>query len=737
MRSYFSVLALLALSTVSLAQAGGQPRSVITAPINESQRVVLSGNTTPAALEPAYDRGPVADTLYYDHLLLVLKRSPESEARLIKLIDEMHDTHSPNFHHWLTPQQLGEQFGAVPQDRAILENWLQSHGFTINRVYNNGLLVDFAGTAAQIRETLHTEIHNLVLPNGEHHIANMSDPEIPAALAPAVEGVATLHDFGPRPRLIQRGPVSYNSATNNWQPHFNIAFQGQTFHVVAPYDFNTIYNVLPLWKRGFTGKGVTIALVEVSNLLHTSDWHSFRKTFGLDNFKAGNFKQIYPNCTNPKQNGAEDEAALDVEWASVAAPDANIELSACGNSHGVSGLDLAILNLLDLEPPDIISDSYGLCETITGQTEVALENREAQIATALGTTFFIAQGDTGADECSPVEGFLSYLGINSGDNTASAYAVDVGGTDFMAQYNQDVNNVPVSKYWRAKNNPRTKASARSYIPEIPWNDGCTSELVYTDPILSGGTYTQSWGASGFCDTKLGKSAFFKYSVSGSGGPSTCFTGKPSIPGVVSGTCKGNPKPSYQTGVPGIPDDGERDQPDLSLFAANGLWGSFLVECMSDKNEGGASCTADNDALLEGGGGTSFASPAMAGIQALIDQKNGRQGNANYVYYALAANQFATQGASACNASQTNGALPASSCVFNDVQLGDMDIPCGQGSHTNAYDCFGNGTKIIGELSTSTSSSQPAYPATVGYDLATGLGSVNATNLFDAWPAASN
>ena len=121
-------------------------------------------------------------------------------------------------------------------------------------------------------------------------------------------------------------------------------------------------------------------------------------------------------------------------------------------------------------------------ETITGQAEVALENREAQIATALGTTFFIAQGDTGADECAPGESTpYSILGINSGDNTASAYAVDVGGTDFMAQYNSDVNGIPISKYWNATNNPKTLASARSYIPEIPWNDGCTSRLIYSDP----------------------------------------------------------------------------------------------------------------------------------------------------------------------------------------------------------------------------------------------------------------
>ncbi len=124
---------------------------------------------------------------------------------------------------------------------------------------------------------------------------------------------------------------------------------------------------------------------------------------------------------------------------------------------------------------------------------------------------------------------------------------------------------------------------------------------------------------------------------------------------------------------------------------------------------------------------------MAGIQALINQKFGKQGNANYVYYALAAKQFTKQGAKACNASQTTGKLPAASCIFNDVTLGDMDIPCGQDYKGISYDCFGNASGIIGELSTSTTASEPAYPATVGYDLATGLGSVNATNLFDAWP----
>jgi len=732
MRRFASCLvlapAVFLLSTTAWPQ---QRKPMIVRPVDESQLVTLEGNTPPAALHAENDRGAVADDMRFDHLLLALKGSPESEARLAQLIEDMHRPGSPVYHHWLTPQQLGARFGLAPHDLQAVRSWIESHGFSVNRVYQHGLVIDFAGTAGQIRESFHTEIHNLVLPSGERHLAIVRDPQIPAALAPAIAGVASLHDFFPRRRSRVLGPVSFDHAANRWQPHFNVTIQGFTLNTVSPFDLATIYNVLPLWSRGFTGKGVTIALVEDSNLAHPGDWSTFRSAFDLNQFKAGNFKQVYPNCGNPGANGDEFEAALDVEWASATAPDANIELSACPNTQTTSGLDLAILNLLDFSPPDIISDSYGLCETITGNAEVALENREAQIASALGTTFFIAQGDTGADECAPFEPTpFSILGINSGDNTASAYAVDVGGTDFMAQYNSDVNGIPISKYWNATNNPKTLASARSYIPEIPWNDGCTSTIILSDPLF--GDNPKSYGPTGFCNTPFGQK--FIFAIAGSGGPSTCFTGKPRFPGEVSGSCKGNPKPSFQTGVPGIPQDGLRDQPDLSLFSANGVWGSFYVACMSDKNEGGTNCSAQNDAVFLGGGGTSFASPAMAGIQALIDQKNGRQGDANFVYYPLAAQQFKQQGTTACDASQTTGGLPAHACIFNDVTRGDIDIPCAENNEGLSRNCFGAGTPgQIGELALPKSNGALAYPATVGYDLAVGLGSVNATNLFDAWP----
>jgi subtilase family serine protease len=729
----YGALSLFCLVSLALACPlwAQEHRRMVTEKIDESRLVTLGGNVTPAAARLENDRGPVADDVRFDHMLLLLKRDPQIEADLQAHIEAMHNPASPEFHHWLTPLEMGARYGVHPQDMEVVQQWVGSHGFTINQAYKNGLLLDVAGTAKQLRETFHADMHNLVLPNGDKHVASVRDPQIPAALAPVIVGLSSLHDFFPQSRVTKMRPMSFNREDSRWEPHFNVAFQGITLNVVAPYDFATIYNLLPLWNQGFTGKGVTIGLVEDSNLANPKDWSTFRKTFGLDGFTQGNFTQVYPNCANPGQNGDEIEAALDVEWASAAAPDANIVLSACGDTKTTAGLDLAILNLLETNPPDIISDSYGLCETISGQAEVALNNFEAELATAEGVTFFIAQGDTGADECAPAEKpNYSVLGINSGDNTASAFAVDVGGTDFMAGYNSDVNGIPTSKYWAAKNDPKTRASALSYIPEIPWNDSCASKLIYTDPVIAGG-FTQSFGANGFCNSTIGQ-ADFVFDVAGGGGPSTCFTGTPSIPGVVSGTCKGNPKPLFQRGVPGIPNDGLRDQPDLSLFASNGQWGSFYPECLSDTNQGGTTCTADNDAIVLGGGGTSFASPAMAGIQALINQRYGRQGDANFAYYALAAQQFTQQGVSRCNASQTNGTLPAASCIFNDVTLGDIDVPCGKNKDGNFYDCHGAVKKIIGELATSDDEDNPAYPATIGYDLATGLGSVNATNLFRAW-----
>jgi hypothetical protein len=688
----------------SLARAESVQPLLITQSIDESKLVTLAGNTRPEA-KAKNDRGAVADSLAMEHMLLVLKRSPEQERQLEQLIEELHDKSSPHFHQWLRAKEFGDRFGVANQDRETIKNWLQSHGFKVNVDYPSGVMLDFSGTAGQIREAFHTEIHNLEV-KGEKHIANMSNPRIPAALAPVVAGVVSLNDF--KPRAMHEPKKQYTDGSCLFG----------TCYLVVPGDLETIYNINPLFTAGISGQGQTIVVLEDTNVFSVADWASFRSVFGLSSYSDGSFTQIHPappsgsnNCANPGANGDDTEAIIDAEYASAAAPSAAIVLASCSDTAAFGG-QIALLNLLNesTSPPAIVSMSYGECEEVSGATLNASFNTTFQQAVTEGVSVFVSSGDADADGCDRgAENDTHGISVTGWGETP--YNVSVGGTDFGDTYENEN-----STYWSATNSP-TYESALSYVPEIPWNDSCASVLL---SLFEG--FSEPYGTSGFCSSS--GAADFLGPAGGSGGPSECATGSPSIPDEVSGTCAGYAKPSYQSLV-GNPSDGVRDIPDVSLFAANGVWDHYYPFCFS--GPGGASCSKPPDEW-PGAGGTSFSSPIMAGIQALVNQKAGeRQGQPNYVYYSLAATEYGASGNSAC--SSTLGNAVGSSCVFYDVTLGDNDSNC-----TGKVNCYlPSGTR--GVLSTSDSAYQPAYGTQTGWDFATGIGTVNAYNLVNAWPAS--
>jgi subtilase family serine protease len=295
----------------------------------------------------------------------------------------------------------------------------------------------------------------------------------------------------------------------------------------------------------------------------------------------------------------------------------------------------------------------------------------------------------------------------------------VGGTDFSDTYSGTN-----STYWNSTNTAIYE-SAKSYVPEIPLNGSCGSQLFAT---YYG--YTTTYGSSGFCNGKTGR-AHYLDNAAGGGGPSGSAVGVPSISGVVSGTCQGYAKPSWQSGVLGNPSDGVRDIPDVSLFASDGWWNHYYVFCWSDPAEtsqGSAPCTGPPSGW-SAAGGTSFATPIMAGIQALVNQQaGGPQGNPNYQLYQLAGQEYGATGSSTCNSSLGNAV--DSACIFHDVTLGDIDADC-QGS----YNCY-RPSGTYGVLSTSNSSYAPAYEATTGWDFATGIGTVNVYNLVTNWSSTA-
>lgn len=684
----------LAASSRQISAQTAPNAARITQAIDETNLVTLRGNVHPLA-RVEFDQGPVADAQPLKRILLLLRRSPEQESALRQLLEDQQNKSSANYHAWMTPDQFGRQFGPADADIQAVTQWLAAHGFAGIKVGPGRNVIEFSGNVGQVRSAFHTEIHRYLV-NGEKHQANVSDPQFPLALTPVVAGIVSLHDFRPVShirRVASFGKSKSGEVTPLWSPPGN---SGQQFSL-APADFGKIYNVAPLWTAGITGTGQSIAVLGESDI-KVQDIADFRTIFGLpQNFSSQN---VFVNGVDPGLNGSEIESDLDIQWAGAIAPGATINFVTSSPTETTSGIHLSAVYAVDNNLAGIISVSFGSCEQHLGSTGNQFFNSLWQQAAAQGITVVVSSGDGGSAGCDNFDTQQTATqGLAVSGFASTPYNIAVGGTDF------DQNNRWL-QFWSFTNDPVTHADVLSYIPEIPWNDSCAQI-----------------GISGCGSSAPGGSLNI---VAGSGGPSTLYS-----------------KPPWQSGA-GVPSDGKRDLPDVSLFAGNGFTGTLYLICDTDEVQsftGKCDLTSFEDTIL-GVGGTSASAPAFAGIMALVNQKQSspaipapRQGVANYVLYALAR----TSGAS-CPSDTTE----ASTCIFNDVTHGNSDLPTGlAGIGTISVPCQGGTPNCSvstagsnGVLVSPASSTTEAWTVATGYDMATGLGSVNAQNFVNNWSSVT-
>jgi Pro-kumamolisin, activation domain/Bacterial Ig-like domain (group 3) len=702
-----STTAFLLAAIFTAAQTNVIP-SRITQAIDVTHLTTLHGNTHPLA-QPQFDRGAAPSSLPMQRMMLVLRRSAQQESALDALLEEQLDAASPNYHRWLTPQEFGREFGPSDQDIQTIASWLQSQGFQVDRVSNGRTVIEFSGTSGEVQSAFRTTIHEYDV-NGQNHWANSSDPEIPSALSPVVAGIDSLNNFPRQPQHELGGSVFRNRQTGQIEPAQPLFTLGGQCGVpplacygVGPYDFATIYNVLPLWNLSpapTDGTGVTIAIVGQSDI-NIQDVRDFRSYFGL----PANDPQIIVDGPDPGYvPDDETESDLDVEWSGAVAKGAAIDFVTSATTEASLGVDLSAEYAIDNNLAPILSESYGLCELFLGNAGNMFYNQLWQQAAAQGITVLVSTGDSGSAVCDRSTGSrgAAQFGLSVSGISSTPYNVAVGGTDF-----NDLTNV--NNYWGANAPPPGQpgvpatVSAKSYIPETTWNNSCTNAVF-------GDLLGYSSNAETNCNNQQLRSDGFVVTIGGSGGKSSCITSGGQNP---SSCTQGYVKPSWQTAL--TPHDGQRDVPDVSLFAAAGSpAGAFYIICEADQVAGYTSCNpSDANTHFVAIGGTSASTPAFAGIMALVNQATGsRQGNANYDLYKLAAQSGAT-----CNSS--NGA--GTGCAFYDVTNGTIEMPCVKGSPN----CnVSNQADSVGVLS--------GYNSTSGYDLATGLGSVNAANLVSAW-----
>jgi subtilase family serine protease len=670
--------------------------------------------------------------------------SATQQEALSRLLAQQQDPASPNYHRWLTPAEYADRFGLSRADLNRITDWLKSQGFVVQSIGGGRNTVTFSGTAAQVQSAFQAEIHRYNV-DGEEHFANSTPLMIPAALEGIVSGILGVNDF----RMHPASRVWSNSGPKMRPDYYDGSFIFPNF--LAPADVATIYDI----PSTMDGTGQTIAIVGRSDIF-LADINDFRSAFGLPTISAGNCTSnatgVITACNDPHfkyvlllPSGQSDpgkpdsiaqddvtEADLDVEWSGAVAPNAQVIYI---NSPSPAGRDVYDSLAYAISPPQgtpipapVVSMSFGLCELYG----TALET-ELQQAASEGITVVNSTGDSGAAACDPIPASaIPYTPATNGlavnYPASSPWVTAVGGTSISLADDSYPNPNPT--YWNTSNGSNGGSAVR-YIPELAWNDDETWAAYCQAPAAGdkfcsqgGSEPVTGWVALGTTATAAQVQQDI-WIFSGGGGASNCYTQNG------RGECTGGfPQPSWQQSlaVPNLPAAaaGVRWIPDVSLSASPNFPGYIL--CTPQNPDAGtpvytstcANGISGPNGAVEGFqsviGGTSASAPVFAGIVALLNQylagpSSPGLGSVNPMLYALAQNN-------------------ATNHAFNQTTGGDNLVYCvgGQPStQPSNIQCPSTGPSA-GVFGYSASNFDP----TTGYNLATGLGSVDVKSLATAW-----
>lgn len=634
--------------------------------------------------------GPMDGNRVLSNVRVVLSRSSAAQAQLSQLIAAQSSPSSAQYHHWLTPKQFGDQFGANSGDIAQITQWLKSKGLSVTKVEPSRSEIEVSGKVSVVQAAFNTQIKSLTV-SGKTRFANTSNIQLPRAFANAIVTVRGLNNIG---------------AKSFAHPHTHKPqFVNSGYFFFGPNDLAIQYNLNPLYSKGINGSGVTVA-VAGQNTISPAIVKNYLSQFGITAkqdmslISAPNFQPAQAS------EGDAGEAYLDAEMVSSLAYGAKLLVVTGGVVE--DAVDLVVNNNL----AGILSISYGEDEADNGTGNLA-DYLIYQQAAAQGITVMVSTGDANSSAADQDTNKAARHGLQVNGLASTPYNVAVGGTQ------PDFSNVP-----QLHSNTSTLSNLARYPGEIVWNDSC---LYYTQ------YNTTDTSALAFCNDAATDAGLKEASGSGGGISSCVDTG--------ASCTAGYPVPAWQKNVVGIQQWTGRAIPDVSMVASSTLTcDDTTPQCNIATGTVFTDYSADD--------GTSIASPVFASVLALVEQSqisptnpDGRMGLINPLLYKIAAAQYgssaATAGAqlSACNADPAMSNNISSNCVFNDITVGNNSSPCtirgwagGPPGATPSAQCVATGTLATGLVMYN---GQLAYLATPGYDLATGLGSVNGANFSNA------
>jgi subtilase family serine protease len=682
------ILAVVCFTPTSQAET----KSMITATAASTRMVKMSGAVHPL-VKTSIATGGLASNKMLD-LHIALNRPEESNKALDQLIQAQVNPNSSQYHHWLTPAQIGAQYGANNSDIQQISNWLKANHLTVTSVNASHNMINVRGSVQDIQTAFQTSIKTFSV-EGQTRYANVVAPSIPAAFTNAISLVGGLHNIPQR-----------NYAHKHAQKHLvtpNFVDEGDFLLSIA--DLTTQYNIAPLYKNSVTGAGVSVAVLGLGtiDLSVVSQYWQASGVSVKDRVQQINTPTFNPYYTNDRERV---EAYLDVELISSLAYGSTVKLVVANSIE--DALSYTVENNL----ANIISITYGDSEFTLG-LENTVVNSLLQQASAQGTTVIVSTGDSLSTAGDNVNAFFASHGLQVNGFATTPYGVAVGGTQW-----DDRLTLPSTS-------PSSGAQSgiSRYIGEIVWNYSCAS-----------GLYDQSSLAAVIvnCNDPNKQSS----PVGSGGGVSSCAVYSVNYLNISCGA--GYPIPSWQSGVVGIQKWPARTIPDVSMLSRG-----FIV--CDDPTTACQIVVGGEYGSYDVFDGTSVATPMFAAVVALAEQTQissvnpqGRMGLLNPLLYSIAGYQYGASAATAkpllsgCDASHADRV--SADCVFYDVTAGSNASPCAVGWGTLPYanpagSCTASGGAAIGI--TSLADGTPAYLATPGYDLTTGLGTVNVTNFVNA------
>ncbi len=511
-------------------------------------------------------------------LNLSIGLQPQNQAQLASMLSAIYDPQSPQYQQYLSSAQYESLFSPTANQVQQVVTYLQSQGMTVTSIAPNNMLIDASATVGQVDQAFSTQINNYQL-NNQMFYANATPPVVPGSLSQLITSIGGLDNSTPYQ------PLSLHIST---KAHTSLQGPASGF---GPKDLSSAYDATPLQNSGIQGDNQTVALFELDGY-NPSDVAQYFSNYGLS---TPNISNVMVDNYNGAAGQGAIEVELDIEVLGGLAPHANQLVYEGPNT--TQGLNDTYNQIVHDHKAQVVSISWGLCESSTGAAELQTLDNIFKQGAAEGISFFAASGDSGAYDCND-----NNLAVDSPAD--DPYVTGVGGTTLQ---------------------------------------------------LSGGVYSSEAAWSNPNQTLRSPKG-----AGGGGGISSVFT----MQSWQSGTGVMN---SYSSGAPCSAPGGQfcREVPDVSANA--------------DPNTGYAVyCTVTNAGCPSTGwinvGGTSAAAPLWAGSTALINQyllskSKPVIGNANPALYSVFNAQPSTP-------------------PFHDINSGD-----------NLY-----------------------YPATSGYDMASGIGS---------------